>query len=114
MSLRRGGEAGEPAAAARAAEPRRARQPAVPEQSQAMQAQMMHVETVPGRVLVGPKKLRNGYARIVSLRDGSGRIEKFDSISGTWLPAPESITFSEVWSAPSVSALQWLDVDNRR
>jgi len=65
-----------------------------------MKAQMMHVETTPGRVLVGPKKLASGYARIVSLKDGSGRIEKFDRESGVWLLAPEHVTFSEVWSAP--------------
>jgi hypothetical protein len=56
-------------------------------------------------VLVGPKKLRLGYARIVSTKDGSGRIESFDSVSRTWIPAPESITFSEVWSAPAASIL---------
>jgi len=70
-----------------------------------MKAQLMHVDNVAGRVLVGPKKLRSCYARIVSLKDGSGRIEKFDLASKTWFEAPESITFSEVWSAPSVAAL---------
>ena len=65
-----------------------------------VKAQMMRVETAPGRVLLGPKKLASGYARIVSLKDGSGRIEKFDSASGAWLQAPESVTFGEVWSAP--------------
>ena len=70
-----------------------------------MKAQLMHVDNVAGRVLVGPKKLRSCYARIVSLKDGSGRIEKFDLTSRTWFEAPESITFSEVWSAPSVGTL---------
>ena len=70
-----------------------------------MKAQLMHVENVAGRVLVGPKKLRSCYVRIVSLKDGSGRIEKFDLASRTWSEAPESITFSEVWSAPSASSL---------
>jgi len=70
-----------------------------------MKAQLMHVENVPGRVLVGPKKLRSFYVRIVSLKDGSGRIEKFDLASRTWFEAPESITFSEVWSAPSAATL---------
>jgi len=79
-----------------------------------MKAQTMHVETVPGRVLVGPKKLRNNFFRIISLRDGSGRIEKFDSATRTWLLAPESITFNEVWSAPPVPALQQPDIDDRR
>ena len=70
-----------------------------------MKAQLMHVDNVAGRVLVGPKKLRSCYARIVSLKDGSGRIEKFDLASKTWFEAPESITFSEVWSAPSAGTL---------
>jgi len=70
-----------------------------------VKAQLMHVENVAGRVLVGPKKLRSCYARIVSLKDGSGRIEKFDLASRTWFEAPESITFSEVWSAPTVATL---------
>lgn len=78
-----------------------------------MKAQMMHVENIAGRVLVGPKKLRNGYARIVSLRDGSGRIEKFDLESRTWVQAPESVTFSEVWGAPSVPTLLWADIDRK-
>lgn len=67
--------------------------------------QMMHVESGPGRVVMGPKKLRSCYARIVSVKDGSGRIETYNQRSGTWVPAHESITFSEVWSAPSAPAL---------
>ncbi len=66
-----------------------------------MKMQMMHVAKDPGRVLVGPKKLGSCYARIVADKDGSGRIETFDPVSGTWSLAPESVTFSEVWSAPS-------------
>ena len=79
-----------------------------------MKSQMMHVETLPGRVLVGPKKLRTHFVRIVSRRDGSGCIEKYDVASGSWLPAPESITFSEVWSAPSASALARVEPDGKR
>ncbi|MBI3042610.1 MAG: hypothetical protein HYY78_07260 [Betaproteobacteria bacterium] len=74
---------------------------------------MMHVETVPGRVLVGPKKLRNSYVRIVSLKDGSGRIEKLDLPSGAWLQAPESVTFSEVWSAPSAPLLLLAEMEGK-
>ena len=70
-----------------------------------MKSQMMHVTTGPGRVLIGPKKLRGCYARIVSAKDGSGRIETYHHRSGTWIPAHESITFTEVWSAPSAPAL---------
>ena len=79
-----------------------------------MKAQMMHVENLPGRVLVGPKKLRSSYVRIVSQKDGSGRIERYDLASGNWSPAPESVTFSEVWRAPSVSVLAWADIDPKR
>ena len=75
-----------------------------------MKTQMMHVEHAPGRVLVGPKKLRNGYVRIVSQKDGSGRIEKFDFTLRAWFQAPESVTFSEVWSAPSVPGLPCSDI----
>jgi len=74
----------------------------------------MHVDNVVGRVLIGPKKLRSCYARIVSQRDGSGRIEKFDFTSRTWFQAPESVTFSEVWSAPSVESLLWADIGRDR
>jgi len=70
-----------------------------------MKVQMMRVETGAGRVVIGPKKLRSCYARIVSLHDGSGCIERYDPRSGTWSPAHESITFSEVWSAPNAPAL---------
>jgi hypothetical protein len=66
-----------------------------------MKAQMMHVVIGPGRVVMGPKKLSDCYARIVSLKDGSGCIERYDPRSQAWIPAHESITFSEVWSAPS-------------
>jgi len=66
-----------------------------------MKTQMMHVAKDPGRVLVGPKKLRSCYARIVADKDGTGCIETYNPVSGTWHPAPENVTFSEVWSAPS-------------
>lgn len=70
-----------------------------------MKAQMMRVSSGPGRVVIGPRKLRSCYARIVSLKDGSGRIETYNHRSGTWIPAHEGITFGEVWSAPSAPAL---------
>ena len=78
-----------------------------------MKAQKMRVENLVGRVLVGPKKLRDGYARIVSQKDGSGRIEKLDVASGTWSEAHESVTFSEVWSAPSVPASPWSVIERK-
>lgn len=55
-----------------------------------------------GRVLVGPKLLRAGYVRIVSEGDGSGRIERFDTVEKKWLVAPDTVSFSAVWSAPAV------------
>lgn len=86
----------------------------MPEATQGTKAQLMHVDNLVGRVLVGPKKLRGFYARIVSQRDGSGRIEKFDFASRTWFQAPESVTFSEVWSAPPVESLLWMDLGWKR
>lgn len=69
----------------------------------------MRVMTGAGRVLIGPKKLRGCYARIVSVKDGSGRIETYNQRSGTWIPAHENITFTEIWSAPSAPALMMAD-----
>jgi hypothetical protein len=77
------------------------------------ETRMMHVDHVAGRVLVGPKKLRSCFARIISLKDGSGRIEKFDLTSRTWLEAPESVTFSEVWCAPPVPMLQLAEMGGK-
>ena len=68
--------------------------------SASIAARRMQVEKQAGRVLIGPKKLGQGYARIVADKDGSGRIEIFDIVSKTWIPASHSITFSDVWSAP--------------
>ena len=68
---------------------------------------------VPGRVLLGPRKLLGGYARIIALKDGSGRIEIFDAACRTWMLAPESVTFGDIWSAPSVPALQWAMVGDK-
>jgi hypothetical protein len=65
------------------------------------------MERIAGRVVLGPKKVGNGYARIVSETDGCGRIESFDVDSRTWHPASEAVTFSEVWSAPAVAPLTW-------
>jgi hypothetical protein len=70
-----------------------------------LKAQMMRVEIGPGRVVMGPKKLASCYARIVSMKDGSGCIERYDPKSRVWIPAAESITFSEIWSAPAALPL---------
>jgi hypothetical protein len=58
-----------------------------------------------GRVVLGPKKIKGGYARIVSQSDGSGRIETFDVNSRSWHMAEETVSFATVWAAPLVSAL---------
>ena len=68
---------------------------------------------VPGRVLVGPKKLRAGYARVVALKDGSGCIESFDLMSRTWSLAPPTMTFGEVWRAPVVSPELWARIGDK-
>lgn len=68
---------------------------------------------IDGRVMVGPKKVRGGYARIVSCKDGSGSIESFDSASGTWAVAEQSLTFAEVWSALPVSPQDWADISGK-
>jgi hypothetical protein len=66
-----------------------------------------------GRVIVGPRKLQGGYARIVGQKDGSGCIERFDSKSRTWSLAPASVTFGEVWSAPAVPDLLWAQIGDK-
>jgi hypothetical protein len=76
-----------------------------------LKVQLMHVENGVGRVLIGPKKLSGCYARIVSQKDGSGRIEKFDFASRSWLEAPVSVTFSEVWSAPAANSMVRAEID---
>ncbi len=55
-----------------------------------------------GRVLVGPKMLGKGYARIVAQGDGSGRIESFNPATRKWFAAPDSVSFADVWTAPAV------------
>lgn len=57
-----------------------------------------------GRVLLGPRRVGNRYARIVAHRDGSGRIELYDAETGLWHEAPDECTFSEIWSAPPPAA----------
>lgn len=70
-----------------------------------MKVQVIRARFVPGRVLIGPKALGDGYYRIVSQHDRSGRIEAYDPPSRSWAPAPEHIAFNDVWSAPT--ATQW-------
>jgi hypothetical protein len=71
------------------------------------------IANVAGRVVIGPKKVNGGYARIVAQKDGSGCIESFDLVSRTWSLAPQSVTFSEVWSAPPVSITLWASIGDK-
>ena len=66
-----------------------------------------------GRVLIGPKKIEGGYARIVAHKDGSGCIECFDLASRTWSSAAQSVTFSEVWRAPLVAPELWARIGDK-
>lgn len=63
--------------------------------------------------MIGPKKVPGGYARIVSCRDGSGCIESFDAVSGTWAAAEQNLTFAEVWSGLPVSPQDWADISGK-
>ena len=69
-----------------------------------MKISVIGKELIAGRVLFGPKQTSVGYARIVALKDGSGCIECFDKVTGTWSAAPPSLTFNEVWTAATVTA----------
>ena len=56
-----------------------------------------------GRVIVGPRQVEKGYARIIGCEDGSGRIELYEPATGLWCDASGQCSFSELWSAPAVS-----------
>lgn len=75
-----------------------------------MKISATNIAKTDGRVLVGPKKVRGGYARIVSCKDGSGCIESFDRTSGNWAAAEHSLTFDEVWSALPVTSEDLADI----
>ena len=72
-----------------------------------------NISHVAGRVLIGPKKVRGGYARLVARSDGTGHIESFDLASRTWSVAPESLTFGELWSAPLVPFSVWVQISDK-
>ena len=61
-------------------------------------------ELVAGRTVLGPRKIASTYARIVARSDGSGRIEKFDGETNTWVMT-DAISFSDIWTAPEASPL---------
>ena len=68
---------------------------------------------IAGRVLLGPKAVHGGYARIVAQKDGSGCIESFNPVSRTWFAAPLSVTFAEVWGAPLVAPELWARIGDK-
>jgi hypothetical protein len=68
----------------------------------------MHPVKMAGRIVLGPRQVKNGYARIVSRPDGSGRIELFDAKAGVWAEALESCTFSEIWSSTPIFDMRYL------
>ena len=61
-----------------------------------------------GRIVVGPRQVRNGYARIVAAANGAGRIELYDAVAGSWADANDTCTFDEVWSGPAVFDARYL------
>ncbi len=61
-----------------------------------------------GRVVLGPRSVRDGYARIVARADGSGRIECYDEKTGAWVEALERCSFDDIWSAPAAFDLRYL------
>ena len=67
-----------------------------------MQTTLAHPSKIVGRIVLGPRQVRNGYARIVSTADGSGRIEIFDAKAQAWSDASGECTFSELWSAAPI------------
>jgi hypothetical protein len=67
-----------------------------------------HPSKIVGRIVLGPRQVRNGYARIVSTANGSGRIELLNSQSGAWCDADGGCTFSELWSAPPIGDCTYL------
>ena len=75
-----------------------------------MNVTIAHPLKTVGRVVLGPRRVRNGYARIVAKANGSGRIEIFDTKSGAWCEALEECTFGEVWSGSPVFDSSYLRV----
>ena len=48
---------------------------------------LVHPNKLAGRVVLGPRRVRSGYARIVANSNGSGSIELFDAAAGQCAPA---------------------------
>lgn len=69
---------------------------------------LMHPSKTVGRIVLGPRQVRNGYARIVATANGSGRIELYDAGSDSWREASDGCTFDEIWSAAPVFDARYL------
>lgn len=54
---------------------------------------------IAGRVVLGPRLVGMHYARIIALANGAGRIEIYDSATDRWCPAPDTCSFTLLWSA---------------
>ena len=73
-----------------------------------MQKTMARPNKTAGRVVLGPRPVSSGYARIVARADGSGRIELWDTKTHAWSEALERCTFDDIWSAPAVFDSRYL------
>lgn len=73
-----------------------------------MRTTLMQPVRIIGRIVLGPRQVRNGYARIVAAPNGAGRIELYDAGSGAWTDAHDTCSFDEVWSAPAVFDARYL------
>lgn len=67
-----------------------------------MPVTVAHPLKIVGRVVLGPRRIHNGYARIVATSNGSGRIELFDTKSCSWSDASGLCGFCEVWSGAPI------------
>ena len=64
-----------------------------------MQTALARPVKLTGRVVLGPRLVRQKYARIVALVDGSGLIQVYDEATKAWCAAGDLCTFYELWSA---------------
>ena len=51
-----------------------------------------------GRVILGPRQVAKGCARIVACENGDGLIELYNPATGLWCDGSAECTFSELWS----------------
>jgi hypothetical protein len=64
-----------------------------------MQATIARPLKIAGRVVLGPRLVGEQYARIIALANGAGRIEIYDGVAEAWCPAPDTCSFTMLWSA---------------